>query len=671
MKSTAKRIVSILLTVCLLLGLVTVPAMAEESVVITKQPEDVKVAFGETATFTVEAEGKNLNYSWYNWWGYPMDDEAFTGENTNTLKVKADCSMNGIIFNCEIYDGGEEYVYSKPVEMKVTGHAEAEHYAFDEKSHMAYCDCCREFYALDAHVFGDDAVCDVCAYTEGGEVHPPIILQEANYNYVEFGEDMRFIVKAYGIGLRYQWYRFVESSDEEPLKLTDGEKYTGTTTRILTVKAAECADDDYVYRCIVSNTAGNNITQTRCHVIENYDVKQEDAFTHKYYCRECDAFGGSDRHFDTDCDAKCDECGFVFPANAPKLTSQPEDHFDVKNGHAPITYKVTATGNNLTYQWYAEGDALEDDDKFSGTDTATLTVKSIYDEETDTYDCAHYYYGFYCVVSNENGMVCSQSGAYDIEDAGIADFSYLNEFYHEVYCECGNWIEDVPHEDADHNKVCDDCGYKYEDPFKDVTDGKAWYYDAARYGKDEGFFKGDNGNFKPESNITRGEMVTVLARIGYTQDYIDSMSDYAFEEFLADLSLKYGTTSVEFTDIEGKFYERHARILSALGVVNGYANNLFKGEANITREELATILVRFLGIYGALGRQYDEPVDSFKDADKVSDWAVEYVEAVREMGIFKGDNGNFKPRSNALRSEVAQTMFRMGCYEGMLLYLGN
>ena len=186
-----------------------------------------------------------------------------------------------------------------------------------------------------------------------------------------------------------------------------------------------------------------------------------------------------------------------------------------------------------------------------------------------------------------------------------------------------------------------------------------------------GVVKGSYGNFNPLSSITRGEMVTVLARIGFTQDYIDSMSDYAFEEFLADLALEYGTTPVEFTDVEGKFYERHARILSALGVVNGYANNLFKGEANITREELAAVLVRFLDLFGAVGIGFDEPVDSFTDVDKVSDWAVEYVEAVREMGIFKGDGGKFKPQSNANRSEVAQTLYRMGCYEGILLYLGN
>jgi len=119
------------------------------------------------------------------------------------------------------------------------------------------------------------------------------------------------------------------------------------------------------------------------------------------------------------------------------------------------------------------------------------------------------------------------------------------------------------------------------------------------------------------------------------------------------------------TDIEGKFYERHARILSALGVVNGYANNLFKGEANITREELAAILVRYVYLFGD-GIVFDEPIDSFKDADKISDWAVDVVDAAREMGIFKGDNGNFKPRSNALRSEVAQTMLRMEVYNGML-----
>lgn len=663
-----KRVIGVLLTVCLLLGLVTVPAVAEEAIVITKQPVNAKVAFGETATFTVEAEGENLTYSWSNWAGYPMDDEAFVGSNTNTLKVKANCELDGLTFTCEIFDG-EEYAYSVPVDLTVTGHAEADGYAFDEKSHMSRCEYCGGFYGKEAHVYGDDLICDVCEYTGGGEIHSPVILQEASYRSADYGEDIRFVIKAYGVGLSYQWYRVIGDNSAPSEKLTNGAKYAGTTTRVLTVKAVECVDDDYNYFCIVSNAAGNAITETSCYVIEEYDVKQADAFMHEYRCQKCNEYGGCDSHFDTDSDGACDECEFVFPANAPKLTRQPEDHNDLKNGHETVTYKVTATGENLTYQWFCAGSPLSDDEKFSGTNTNTLTVKSVYDEDAGIYDCQQYFYGgFYCVVSNENGMVGSQSGAYGIEDAGIGDCSYWNEFYHEIYCECGNWIEDVFHEDADHNKICDGCGYKLEDPFKDVTNPKEWYYEAARYGKIEGFFKGSYGNFEPKSNITRGEMVTVLARLGYTQDYIGSMTDYEFEEFLADIALEYGTTPVNFTDVSGKFYERHARILSALGVVNGYANNQFKGGNFITREELATILVRYIDLLDARGVSFDEPIDSFTDADKVSDWAEEYVEAARVMGIFKGDNGKFKPKSNATRAEVAQTLFRMGVYEGMLNY---
>lgn len=670
MKNTTKRVWSILLTICMLFGLLTVPALAEDAVVITKQPEDAAVAFGETATFTVEAEGEDLTYTWYNWWGYPMEDEAFAGVDTNTLKVKATCEMNGITFICEISDG-EEYVYTGPVEMKVTGHAEIAGYAFDEKSHMAYCDACDELHTKDAHVYGNDEVCDVCDYTEGGVIHEPIIVQHVGHESAELGEDMIFTVKAYGVGLTYQWY-LLDWENDTRTPLADGEKYSGVTTRALTVKGVDCETDDYAYLCVVTNAEGTAESEAACYVYTNTDAVETDAFYHEYVCAECGEFEGTDWHFDTDCDGVCDECEYAFLANAPKLTSQPEDHNGLENGHETLTYKVTATGENLSYQWYADGSPVEDDDVFSGATTDTLTVKSVYDEELGIYDCARYYYGgFSCVVSNENGLVVSRFADYEVEHAGVAEYAYWTEFYHELYCECGDWIEDLPHEDTDGDKVCDGCDFKIEDPFKDVTDPDEWYYDAARYGKVRGFFKGSYGNFNPKSNITRGEMVTVLARIGYTQEYIDAMTDYEFEELLDDLALEYGTTPVEFTDVEGKFYERHARILSALGVVNGYENNKFLGDKPISREELATILVRYLDLFDARGIYFGEAVESFADADKISDWAEENVDAARGMGIFLGDeNGCFNPRNNATRAEVAQTMLRMGLYEGMLIDFG-
>ena len=48
---------------------------------------------------------------------------------------------------------------------------------------------------------------------------------------------------------------------------------------------------------------------------------------------------------------------------------------------------------------------------------------------------------------------------------------------------------------------------------------------------------------------------------------------------------------------------------------------------------------------------------NFKDAGKISSWAVESVNALVKAGILNGrDNGNFDPKGTATRAEIA-TMF--------------
>jgi len=659
-----KRVWSILLTVCMLLGLVTLPANAmgaPSMMEIAADPEDVTVAYGEDATFTVEAEGEVVSYQWVNYWDEPMTAPKFTGANTATLTVHdVGCGFNDIGFYCIVtgVDGDQD---SEPAFLTVKGHAAAEYHIGDEKSHMESCGECGALHNMNAHVFGNDDECDVCGYYEGVTA-PPMILDAKNIAYAWIGDDVQFFVKAYGPGLTYQWYK---DNGEDPLvPMEDDAEVQGTETRRLTLKNVDCRDAEYEYVCRVKNDVGEEYVTCILEVEHQPVSAPVDGSKHSFVCEICEQFMGEEIHYDYDCDGVCDGCDLTFAAGAPKITVQPED-FEGKNGHAPVTYKVTATGEDLTYQWYFNGQKVPEDAYISGGKTDTLTVKSCYNLEKGYFDCASDYYSFYCIVSNEEGAVESRYATYFVEHAGVAYCEDWNERFHELYCRCGNWIEDVPHVDDDADYRCDDCGRKLMTPFKDVTDRNAWYYEAAMFGKAEGFFKGDNGNFKPDDNITRGEMVTVLARIAYTQEFIDGMNDYEFEEFLAEVAEEYGTTPVNFTDVKGTFYERHARILAALGVVNGYANNLFKGEANITREELAAILVRYVYLFGD-GIVFDEPIDSFKDADKISDWAVDVVDAAREMGIFKGDNGNFKPRSNALRSEVAQTMLRMEVYNGML-----
>ncbi len=200
-------------------------------------------------------------------------------------------------------------------------------------------------------------------------------------------------------------------------------------------------------------------------------------------------------------------------------------------------------------------------------------------------------------------------------------------------------------------------------PFPDVQDPKSWYYDAVNFSKAFEIFGGDDlGNFNPDSNITRGQLVTVLGRIMMAEAE-KTMSAAQFNAFLnAQTSKVSGMKSASgFTDLGGKYYERYAKLFAKWGIVNGYPDGTFGGDKNITREEMATLIKRFVEAYGAnVNTIKFGNAATFRDFSKVSGWAKGNVEWVGKVGLFQGDTDkNYNPQSNATRAEIAVVIYRM------------
>ena len=95
-----------------------------EEVLITSQPQDVVVREGETAFFSVTAQGSEpLNYQWQKDGIDVVDDTRISGAMTNTLTVRsvqiADASG---AYTCVVADGAHpEGVLSEPAELNVVG----------------------------------------------------------------------------------------------------------------------------------------------------------------------------------------------------------------------------------------------------------------------------------------------------------------------------------------------------------------------------------------------------------------------------------------------------------------------------------------------------------------------------------------------------------------------
>ena len=100
------------------------------------------------------------------------------------------------------------------------------------------------------------------------------------------------------------------------------------------------------------------------------------------------------------------------PAGAPPaITQNPQPTVAPAGGTARLT--VTATGDNLTYQWRKNGKNLPNGGNISGATTATLTISSFSEADVGVYNVA---------VFNPGGSVISRTVAahlskYDITDA--------------------------------------------------------------------------------------------------------------------------------------------------------------------------------------------------------------------------------------------------------------
>ncbi len=105
------------------------------------------------------------------------------------------------------------------------------------------------------------------------------------------------------------------------------------------------------------------------------------------------------------------------------------------------------------------------------------------------------------------------------------------------------------------------------------------------------------------------------------------------------------------------------------GLINGYGDNTFKPECNITRQEAIAILARTSRLAKNLSvtesttltkSQADELVGKFSDANDVAEWAkMDVAECVQE-GIIRGDNNNrINPNSNVTRAELVQMVYNL------------
>lgn len=174
--------------------------------------------------------------------------------------------------------------------------------------------------------------------------------------------------------------------------------------------------------------------------------------------------------------------------------------------------------------------------------------------------------------------------------------------------------------------------------FTDVAED-AWYHDYVYDLVYRGVVNGMTATtYEPEGKLTRAQFVKLLAC---------SLADAE--------TLKTYEGKHPFKDSEGHWAEAYIAWAKDKGIVEGVSATEFDPEAPITREQMATIFGRYALKQGIELPKSDNAAGSFPDADKISEYAREFVELMRIAGILNGyEDGTFRPQGNAPRAEAAK-----------------
>ena len=149
-----------------------------------------------------------------------------------------------------------------------------------------------------------------------------------------------------------------------------------------------------------------------------------------------------------------------------------------------------------------------------------------------------------------------------------------------------------------------------------------------------------SGNYNFPGAITREEFCELVF------NYIKNFPGSAFS---------VGIIKPPFNDTDNE----HIEVLNALGIVKGKSETEFAPNDSLTREEAAAILCRLINkIYpgwDATAQYFD-----FADSGQISDWAMNDIQVICNMGIMQGVGDNrFAPKELYTTEQAVATLVRV------------
>ncbi|MBQ5995240.1 MAG: S-layer homology domain-containing protein, partial [Clostridia bacterium] len=164
----------------------------------------------------------------------------------------------------------------------------------------------------------------------------------------------------------------------------------------------------------------------------------------------------------------------------------------------------------------------------------------------------------------------------------------------------------------------------------------SWYYNCVKYNFTNGYMQGYSASkFGPTDTLKRQDFVVILSKIAG-----------------ADLD-KYAKMTPKLKDVKkGAYYAAAVNWAVDNNIIAGYANGNFGVNDNITREQVATILYRYMG--SPETENIDTTLAKFKDVNRISSFAKTAVAWAVQNNVISGmADGRVAPTEGAARAQIA------------------
>ena len=370
----------------------------------------------------------------------------------------------------------------------------------------------------------------------------------------------------------------------------------------------------------------------------------------------------------------------VIVHTATTITTQPQS-VSVTEGQS-ATFSVTATGDNLRYQWQIN--SSNGWSAITGATDASYTI-----DRTTTAMSGNQYR---CIVTGNGGETTSSAATLTVRPY---DPPYTGKYSYEIVSDVGeNGTIDVDRYATEGDQVTitvspdeayllDDLtvtsGGKdvaltdngdgtytftmpsgdvaitatfaedpnWEDPEAPSTDvseiftdvpANHWAQAAIQYVYDNGLMTGVSDTaFAPEATTTRAMIVSMLARM----ENVTSAADAGFADVAA-----------------GDWYATAVNWAAANGIVSGISNDTFAPNDPITREQLAAMLMNYAQWKGQ-DTSARADLSHYSDAENISSWANDVLSWAVAEGLLTGvTDDTIAPQVHATRAQVAAILQR-------------